>query len=386
MFYACDNMARVHKLYSIFCFFHILLFTSSISSHSRVFNGVPDILQDFDEDWAIFSTKTDELNASVVVTRGRHFESFFSSARRRRFHQVRVTYYTNSSATFNLDYLLTCGDVQANPGPCRNSKEQPCSNHRTSKNILRCMSLNARSICNKLNEFNDLVKLKKVDLVAVTETWLHQRIMDTEILDSNYIIFRRDRPQLQRGGGVMICVKSDFISVRCRDLENENVEAVVCELTGTNNSKLIIAAFYRPPNMDSDYLRNLVNVLYNIHRTGVNNIFILGDFNFPNVDWGNYSSSSNFDSIFIECLFDCFWSQLVNSPTRSVNDSSTILDLLITSVLEFVRHITILSGEFPSDHMLITFDIIIPLKRIKPFKRYVYNYIRMLILTDCRNS
>ena len=146
-------MARVHKLYNIFCFFHIL-FTLSISSHDHVVNGVPDILQDFDEDWAIFSTKTDELYASsVVVTRGRHFESFFSSARRRRFHQVRVTYYTNSSATFNLDYLLTCGDVQANPGPCRNIKERPCSNHRTSKNILHCMSLNARSICSKLNEF-----------------------------------------------------------------------------------------------------------------------------------------------------------------------------------------------------------------------------------------
>ena len=77
----------------------------------------------------------------------------------------------------------------------------------------------------------------------------------------------------------MICVKSDFISVRRRDLENETVEAVVCELSGINNSKLIIAAFYHPPNMDSDYLHDLVNVLHNIHRTGVNNIFIfiLGD-------------------------------------------------------------------------------------------------------------
>lgn len=50
--------------------------------------------------------------------------------------------------------------------------------------------------------------------------------------------------------------------------------------------------------MDSDYLHNLVNVLYNIHRTGVN-IFILDDFNFPNVEWSNYSSSPNFDSILL---------------------------------------------------------------------------------------
>lgn len=106
------------------------------------------------------------------------------------------------------------------------------------------MSLNARSICKKLNEFHDLMKMKKVGVVAVTETWLHQGILDIEILDSNYIILRRDRHQLQPGRGVMICLKSDFISVRRHDLENENIEAAVCELTGINNSKLIIAALW----------------------------------------------------------------------------------------------------------------------------------------------
>lgn len=81
---------------------------------------------------------------------------------------------------FNLEYLLTCGDVQANPGPGCNSSGRPRSdNHQTSKNILRCMSLNARSICNKLNEFHDIVITKKVNVVAVTETWLHQGISDT---------------------------------------------------------------------------------------------------------------------------------------------------------------------------------------------------------------
>ena len=173
---------------------------------------------------------------------------------------------------------MLCRNAQTNPGPCRNNTGRPYSdNHRTSKNIFfdRCMSLNARSLCNKLNEFHDLVKMKNVDVVAVTETWLHQRILDKEILDLNYIIFRRDRPQLQRGGGVMICVKSDFISVRRLDLENETVEAVVCELSGINNSRLIIAAFYRTPNMDFDSLHDLVNVFHNINRTGVNKNFFI---------------------------------------------------------------------------------------------------------------
>ena len=47
----------------------------------------------------------------------------------------------------------------------------------------------------------------------------------------------------------------------------------------------------------------------------------------------------------------------------------------MSNFIEFVRHITILSREFSSDHMLITFDIIIQLKCIKPLKRNVYNYL-----------
>ena len=191
-----NGMARFHKLCKLLYFFsHFYL--SHQCLHLIMMLTDTDTSQDFEKDLAIFSTKIDELNVSVAIARGRHFESPFTSARRRRFHQARVIYYSNSCATFNVEHLLLCGDLQANPGPCHNSTGRPYSdNHPTSKNILCCMLLNARSICNKLNEFHDLVKIKNVDVVAVTETWLHQRILDTEILNSNYIIFRRDRPQL----------------------------------------------------------------------------------------------------------------------------------------------------------------------------------------------
>lgn len=61
----------------------------------------------------------------------------------------------------------------------------------------------------------------------------------------------------------------------------------------------MIIAFYRPLNMDSGYLQNVVNIFYNIYRTGTNDIFILGEFNFPNVNCSSESSSSNFDSVFL---------------------------------------------------------------------------------------
>lgn len=155
-------MGRFHKLCNILHFStYYYLFHQYLHLITMLIE-LPILSKTLIKNWPFFSTKTKELNVSVAVACGRHFESLFPSARRRRFHQARAIYYSNSCATFHLEYLLTCGDVQANPAPCRNSTGRPCSdNHRTSKNILRCMSLNARSICNKLNEFHDLMKMKK---------------------------------------------------------------------------------------------------------------------------------------------------------------------------------------------------------------------------------
>ena len=44
------------------------------------------------------------------------------------------------------------------------------------------------------------------DIIAVTETWLTDKILDNEILPSDYSIIRKDRHT--RGGGVMLAIKN----------------------------------------------------------------------------------------------------------------------------------------------------------------------------------
>lgn len=96
-------------------------------------------------------------------------------------------------------------DVELNPVP------------RKCNPSLKFCSLNARSIVNKLTEFQAVVTTKKVNLIAVTETWVNSGILQQEIMSTDFIIFRRDR--LGRGGVVMLAASNSICCYRRSDLE-----------------------------------------------------------------------------------------------------------------------------------------------------------------------
>ncbi len=60
----------------------------------------------------------------------------------------------------------------------------------------------AGSIMNKLDELNNLASLSRIDVIGVTETWLHDELKDHEVSLPGYVLFRHDRPSCKSGGGV----------------------------------------------------------------------------------------------------------------------------------------------------------------------------------------
>ena len=99
-----------------------------------------------------------------------------------RRHKCPCSYYTNSMAVFHPPLV---GDLvfKLNPGPVTNST--PCTTltlqsnniHRNKSVLSSCNSLtmcllNIRSLRNKTADFVDYVCKTKVDLFAITETWL----------------------------------------------------------------------------------------------------------------------------------------------------------------------------------------------------------------------
>ncbi|OWR41402.1 putative endonuclease/reverse transcriptase [Danaus plexippus plexippus] len=65
------------------------------------------------------------------------------------------------------------------------------------------------------------------DLVLLTEPWLNGSVLDSEVFDGRYTIYRRDRETSIRsshkksGGGVLIAVSNKYFSSRSIDLESD---------------------------------------------------------------------------------------------------------------------------------------------------------------------
>ena len=60
-----------------------------------------------------------------------------------------------------------------------------------------------------------------VDIIALTETWLDDNFLDSELHLNDYNIFRRDRSN-RRGGGVLLAIKDQISSIQRTDLETES--------------------------------------------------------------------------------------------------------------------------------------------------------------------
>lgn len=77
-------------------------------------------------------------------------------------------------------------------------------------NKLSIFYQNARGLRSKCIEFRQGLLSYNYDIVIITETWLHSGILDGEVSDDRYDVFRYDRDLIvsgkKTGGGVMILV------------------------------------------------------------------------------------------------------------------------------------------------------------------------------------
>ncbi|XP_069768195.1 uncharacterized protein [Narcine bancroftii] len=229
-------------------------------------------------------------------------------------------------------------------------KENVCEDHS-----LKCIYFNARSIVNKVDELKAWTDTWGHDIVTISETWL-QEGQDWQLNIPGYICFRCDRAGGKKGGGVALLVKEDITAVRWQDgLEGSSNEAVWVKLRGEGGMRVLIGVYYRPPNgprkLEEQICREIMYMCEN-HK-----VVIMGDFNFPHIDWDTHTVRG-LHGLEFDCVlnvFDCILNQLVEELTRD----GVILDLLLGNELGQVWDINVGEQIGSRDHNYVSFRVVL---------------------------
>ena len=192
-------------------------------------------------------------------------------------------------------------------------------------------------------------------LMAFVESHLSIDILDTEIHIKNYSIFRSDRNERSHGG-VINYIRED-IAATTKELlaySNDMCEVLCLELKEANT---IVMTVYRPPNCFQSRFQDVmekINEIMEPYRHSSLEKVILGDFNFPGINWNNDTICGN-DKLQAQLLLDFMdnhnFMQHIKEPTRKNN----ILDLVMTQNQTLVHNYEILKTAL-SDHNLIFID------------------------------
>ena len=194
----------------------------------------------------------------------------------------------------------------------------------------------------------------KLPFISLTETWLKSYILDAQLHIPGYNISRSDRDK-RVGGGVLLYSHEDIPITNCESFDDSICQAM---FTIFDTIKMCVATIYRPPNASHGSFNGVLKFLRNCISDLNDDSFqicIMGDFNFPSIDWqsctvapGGSSEISESASALLSFMSDHLMNQYVTSPTRGDN----ILDLFFTNDDQLVTHVDSTKSDL-SDHNMV---------------------------------
>lgn len=112
---------------------------------------------------------------------------------------------------------------------------------------LKILYTNATSLENKIDELKVTLEYFRPNIAGITETWFKS----SSIANINgYSLYRKDRSDGRRGGGVALYIENKIASYEFEDayFNMSKIEQVWCVLV-FGKSKYLIGCIYRPDDM-----------------------------------------------------------------------------------------------------------------------------------------
>ena len=240
---------------------------------------------------------------------------------------------------------------------------------RENEKDFRFMHCNARRrpVVNKLVELELCIMNEKPDVVAITETWLTHNISDNELHFEGYTLFRRDRddPIKQRGGGVLMYIRSSLNPFEVIDVKSDLFSEIIFCNISCKGENTLLGVCYRPPDSKVENDESFYKILSSFKNKA---FILLGDLNLANLKWDNKTCLDK-SHPFVECLDNNFISQCVDKPSRGDN----FLDLILCSDETLIKNLSVDEPFETSDHQIIRFEIVgVTCNKDKKFPVYDY--------------
>ena len=158
------------------------------------------------------------------------------------------------------------------------------------------MSLNADTLTNKIPEFECLIKKHQPHIIGVSEVLPKnfKRQIHIEEFDLKYYEMYAHKNVFDNiGRGSLVYVHNSYTSKQI-DLKLETPtpnfeEAIYIEIKLNNTETLLCACLYRRGECSDENNEALLNSLYKICNGSYTHVLIMGDLNFPDIDWENWT-------------------------------------------------------------------------------------------------
>jgi len=239
--------------------------------------------------------------------------------------------------------------------------------HNAKFQYVNVMYTNADSLRNKMTELNIRLSTRcnnneEIHIIAVTEVNSKVTSDSTEMCEyqlKGYDMFYVNQSP-NEGRGLILYVKQELEAtpVSFNVQFQESIWTSISIDANTKNS-MLIGCIYRNPNSTDENNYQLLQLLKEANSNRYASVLILGDFNYPHINWDLEHINNGGDSDtakFLETIKDTFLFQHIRTPTRSRScQTSNILDLVFTREEEEIKDLVIEAPLGHSDHAVITF-------------------------------
>ena len=234
--------------------------------------------------------------------------------------------------------------------------------------ILKIASLNVKSLLKHIDEIRHLLFKFPFDIFAINESKIDDSITDGEISIFGFNLIRKDRSRA--GGRVFLYIRESLSYIDRNDLVPDHLEMLCAEINCPFSKSLFVCTWYRPPNSDMN-LFNECDVFLQKCESENKELVVVGDINCDVMKSPPDAHTQQFN--FLSSLYQL--EQLINKPTRVTKKSSTLIDLVLTTMKENISASGVIHVGM-SDHSLVYAVRKYVILKHKPTVREVRDYKR----------